>query len=1097
MQEDKNISDILTLKGFSFAELQTPSGLERLDESFLKHLRQENNNIYNKLLDYRNSIVSNESEFLIELAREVDKFVADLFQVQEYTNKQMHEWLKLDPIINFKNLVVIKEARRKIKNISELDDFSSLHNWLLDELTNECDTIEDIEMSVSEYSMFLLANREKYNLEFEKLVSWATHCLITQAAQDFVKDWVSFSLPKKIISSELVSIPNNNFNTRDGFALTDSGKSFREIKSDIAQCIFCHDKKGDFCSTGFPKSKKDLDQGYKKNDLDNLLHGCPLEQKISEMNLLKKYGYSIAPLVMIMRDNPTCALTGHRICNDCQKSCIFQKQEPVDVPQIETRILKDVLSLPWGVEIYDLFTKWNPLLPSNYLLPKFNGRKVLVMGMGPAGITLSHYLLMQGCAVTGMDGLKIEELPDTLLHNPIRDFSSLNDNLAKRTTLGFGGVAEYGITARWNKNYLKLAYISLLRKKYFSILGSVRFGGTITISDAWDLGFDHVSIAVGAGLPKEINLPGSLAKGMRAANDFLMALHLTGGVEKENISNLQVELPAVVIGGGLTGVDTATELQAYYIDQVERILKRYEEIEERFGEDKMSQYFSDISLPKLETFLNHGRQVRACRNNAKKNGVKPNFMPLLHEWGGVTIVYRKEMIESPAYRNNHFELQQALLEGVLYEENYNPDVVLLDKNDNVCGLSATNIVSKTTKNFKAKNIFVATGAKPNVAYAFEHANDIERSGFGYVLYTENNGKLEKSSDVDHCKSKNISVFSSYTEHNHKVSVIGDTNPAFHGSVVKAIASAKNSYKDIMESMRSLPIKDISYDKHKAALEFFKVSTITALKDCGNYIKVTIHAPFALRNFKPGNFFRIQNYSSLSTYNFIEPVTVFPAEIIGDSFDCYLSKEDTLALRLNWEIGSNIAVMGPTGVRTIVKGYHKHTLMLLDSSQIGPGLLMAKSIKAHNYKIDRVVVVDDESDLYAKNDLKQVSDNFNIVRSLSDINFNYTDVTSVIIKGGHEIVTSGSSLCKNTKFTKNPKLSATVLGPMQCMLKGVCAQCLQWQIDPSTGERTKAVYSCSWQEQPLEIISLDHLAWRNDKDFNVVSKLNRLWLEHSV
>ena len=190
-------------------------------------------------------------------------------------------------------------------------------------------------------------------------------------------------------------------------------------------------------------------------------------------------------------------------------------------------------------------------------------------------------------------------------------------------------------------------------------------------------------------------------------------------------------------------------------------------------------------------------------------------------------------------------------------------------------------------------------------------------------------------------------------------------------------------------------------------------------------------------------------------------------------------------------------MGPTGVRTIVKGYHKHTLMLLDSSQIGPGLLMAKSIKAHNYKIDIVVVVDDESDLYAKNDLKQVSDNFNIVRSLSDINFNYTDVTSVIIKGGHEIVTSGSYLCKNTKFTKNPKLSATVLGPMQCMLKGVCAQCLQWQIDPSTGERTKAVYSCSWQEQPLEIISLDHLAWRNDKDFNVVSKLNRLWLEHSV
>jgi len=42
------------------------------------------------------------------------------------------------------------------------------------------------------------------------------------------------------------------------------------------------------------------------------------------------------------------AATGHRICNDCMKSCIYQKQDPVDIPQSETRILKDVLELPWA-----------------------------------------------------------------------------------------------------------------------------------------------------------------------------------------------------------------------------------------------------------------------------------------------------------------------------------------------------------------------------------------------------------------------------------------------------------------------------------------------------------------------------------------------------------------------------------------------------------------------------------------------------------------------------------------------------------------------------------------------------------------------------
>src|SRR5687767_15597015 len=50
-----------------------------------------------------------------------------------------------------------------------------------------------------------------------------------------------------------------------------------------------------------------------------------------------------------------------RSCNDCMKSCIYQRQEPGDIPQIETRTLKDVLGLPWGFEIYDLLTRWNPL----------------------------------------------------------------------------------------------------------------------------------------------------------------------------------------------------------------------------------------------------------------------------------------------------------------------------------------------------------------------------------------------------------------------------------------------------------------------------------------------------------------------------------------------------------------------------------------------------------------------------------------------------------------------------------------------------------------------------------------------------------------
>ena len=81
-----------------------------------------------------------------------------------------------------------------------------------------------------------------------------------------------------------------------------------------------------------------------------------------------------------------CPGTGHRICNDCMKACIFQKQEPVNIPQIETRVLTEVLALPWGLEIYRLLTRWNPLNVERPHARPYNGKNVLVVGLGPAGL---------------------------------------------------------------------------------------------------------------------------------------------------------------------------------------------------------------------------------------------------------------------------------------------------------------------------------------------------------------------------------------------------------------------------------------------------------------------------------------------------------------------------------------------------------------------------------------------------------------------------------------------------------------------------------------------------------------------------------------
>src|ERR671928_1148194 len=117
--------------------------------------------------------------------------------------------------------------------------------------------------------------------------------------------------------------------------------------------------------------------------------------------------------------------------------------------------------------------------------------------------------------------------------------------------------------------------------------GGVRFGGTLPIDDAWELGFDHIAIAAGAGKPTVIDMKNNLVRGVRKASDFLMALQLTGAFKRGALPNLQARLPAVVIGGGLTAIDTATELMAYYPLQVEKTTTQYEALVAELGEARV------------------------------------------------------------------------------------------------------------------------------------------------------------------------------------------------------------------------------------------------------------------------------------------------------------------------------------------------------------------------------------------------------------------------------------------------------------------------------------------------------------------------------
>ena len=433
-------NDPVKFKELHFSDLFQVSGLERLDQRFLQTLKENNPELQKRLLAYRQADAPlppvETSELLLALAPFAEKTIAQLFGIEQELTSSQTTTLSHDVVLEFKKSFVLRRARRYRGEITQT--FDELDNWLSAQLHSAQPDNSDRELSIAGFGQTLLANETGEEARIEKLTQWCVLALNDMAGRKAVTGWTSFKLPDRIDHARLVPFRRSeqhgveiftcdpsSLHRRDGFKLTDPRMPPRAVQGEINYCIYCHDKDGDFCSKGFPEKKGQPELGLKVDPLGVTLTGCPLEEKISEMHVLKRDGHTIAALAMAMVDNPMVPATGHRICNDCMKGCIYQKQDPVNIPQIETRVLTDVLALPWGVEIYDLLTRWNPLRQRQYLPQPFNGRKVLVAGMGPAGFTMAHHLTMEGCAVVGIDGLKIEPLPEDILRQPVRNWSDL------------------------------------------------------------------------------------------------------------------------------------------------------------------------------------------------------------------------------------------------------------------------------------------------------------------------------------------------------------------------------------------------------------------------------------------------------------------------------------------------------------------------------------------------------------------------------------------------------------------------------------------------------------------------------------------------
>ncbi|MDP9360465.1 MAG: pyridine nucleotide-disulfide oxidoreductase, partial [Acidobacteriota bacterium] len=430
----------LGIDGFDYPDLYDAKRLEDLALAFDRYLEANDSALFRRFESYRVGMQSGiaggglaapeESALLVAVSRPLGSFLEQLFQTDATSIATRAQ--RDAQVARFKKEFVAKRVA-KVQNVPERD-----YNAAVGILVR---TIAGAQESDLEFALAVTANRlldfeREYPRSAKTLApspqtraafgqlrdelrasgafddaivhreyvespeAIAREAAAVHALSDLLTDWLaaewtrrrfdgwtSFRLPKPLVFDHLVETervdshtvvgPHDQYRRRDGFKLTDHRMTPREITDEAHYCIYCHERKKDSCSTGFSENA----DKYKVNPLGVPLAGCPLRERIGEMNALRKDGHSIAALAIVMIDNPMCPGTGHRICNDCMKSCIFQKQDPVNIPQIETGALTDVLFLPWGFEIYSLLTRWNPLHVRRPMALPYNGKNVLVVGL--------------------------------------------------------------------------------------------------------------------------------------------------------------------------------------------------------------------------------------------------------------------------------------------------------------------------------------------------------------------------------------------------------------------------------------------------------------------------------------------------------------------------------------------------------------------------------------------------------------------------------------------------------------------------------------------------------------------------------------------
>jgi glutamate synthase (NADPH/NADH) small chain len=332
---------------------------------------------------------------------------------------------------------------------------------------------------------------------------------------------VAESKPKPKIKKEAVPMPKQKPEVRrQNFNEVALGYTEEQAREEANRCLQC------------PKPQ--------------CVQGCPVEIEIPTFIRLMREGKYEEAIMKIKEKNSLPAICG-RVCpqeEQCQKCCIVGKVgEPVNIGRLE-RFLAD-----WerkkGIKAPDK-------APST-------GKKVAVIGAGPAGLTAAADLAKLGHNVVIFEAL----------HLP-------------------GGVLVYGIPEFRLPKSIVQAEVDYIKKFGAELKLGYLIGRTYTIPELLKTGFDAVFVGTGAGLPQFMGLPGENLGGIYSANEFLIRVNLMKAYAfPEYDTPIRVGKHVVVIGGGNVAMDSARsalrlgaeEVCIVYRRSREEMPARHEEVE--------------------------------------------------------------------------------------------------------------------------------------------------------------------------------------------------------------------------------------------------------------------------------------------------------------------------------------------------------------------------------------------------------------------------------------------------------------------------------------------------------------------------------------